>query len=43
MPAHNSEPDVYVGLLALSVGALLTGIIFLCLELNKYGWEVYGM
>ncbi|MGE3315352.1 MAG: hypothetical protein AB7O26_09560 [Planctomycetaceae bacterium] len=34
--------DVYVGLLVVSVAALLTGITFLCLELNKYGWALPG-
>lgn len=34
--------DVYTGLLVLSVAALLAGITFLCLELNKYGWALPG-
>ena len=34
--------DVYVALLCLSVGALLMGIICLCLELNAYGWQIPG-
>lgn len=33
-------PDIYVGLLFVSVAALITGIIFLVLELQKYGWQV---
>lgn len=33
-------PDVYVGLLFVAVAALLGGIIFLVLELNKYDWQV---
>jgi len=32
-----AAPDVYVGLLFVSFGALLSGIIFLWLELNRYG------
>jgi hypothetical protein len=31
-------PDVYVGLLFVSVSALITGCIFLVMELNKYDW-----
>lgn len=30
-------PDIYVGLLFVSLAALVTGIIFLVLELGKYG------
>ena len=33
------QPDVYVGLLFVSVAALMTGIIFLALELNEYSWQ----
>ena len=33
-------PDVYVGLLFVSVAALMTGIIFLAMELSAYNWEV---
>lgn len=32
--------DVYVALLFVAVGSLLTGCIFLWLELNKYGWQL---
>jgi hypothetical protein len=32
------EPDIYVGLMFVSVAALLTGIVFLILELSRYGW-----
>ena len=35
-------PDVFVGLLFVSTAALLGGIIFLVLELSKYGWQVAG-
>lgn len=34
--------DVYTGLLALSVGAILTGLVFLYFELEKYGWALPG-
>ena len=32
--------DVYVGLMFVAVAALIVGITFLFLELNKYGWEM---
>lgn len=44
MSPRNSEtrptPDIYVGLLFVSLAALITGIVFLVLELGKYGWNV---
>jgi hypothetical protein len=36
----DSQPDIYVGLLFVSLSALLTGIVFLVLELGKYGWKL---
>jgi hypothetical protein len=33
-----ARADVYVGLLAVSVSALVIGIAFLALELSRYGW-----
>ena len=33
-------PDVYVGLLFVSVAALITGCIFLVMELNRYDWTM---
>ncbi len=36
--AERPTADIYVGMLIVGLGALLTGIIFLALELNKYGW-----
>jgi hypothetical protein len=33
-------PDIYVGLLFVSVAALITGCIFLVMELDKYGWAM---
>ena len=33
-------PDVYVGLLFVSIAALTTGIILLVLELNRYNWQM---
>ncbi len=36
----NQAPDIYVGLLFVSLAALIMGIIFLVLELNTYDWTV---
>ncbi len=36
--SNNPQPDIYVGLLFVSVAALITGCIFLAMELNKYAW-----
>ena len=33
-----AKPDVYVGLLVVSVTALIIGIAFLAMELARYGW-----
>lgn len=38
----NPQPDIYVGLLFVAVAALITGCIFLALELNEYGWKISG-
>ena len=45
MPPRSSEgsnptPDVYVGLLFVSLAALITGITFLFLELGTYDWKI---
>jgi hypothetical protein len=32
--------DIYCGLLFVSVAAIIGGITFLVLELNKYDWQV---
>jgi hypothetical protein len=32
--------DVYVGLLFVAVAALAGGIVFMVLELEKYGWKL---
>lgn len=34
------QPDIYVGLLFVSVGALTTGLIFLLVELQAYGFSM---
>ena len=36
----NATPDVFVGLLFVSVASLITGIILLVLELNRYAWQM---
>lgn len=37
---NEPAPDIYVGLLFVSFAALVTGIIFLVLELSKYGGKL---
>jgi hypothetical protein len=34
------SPDIYVGLLFVSLASLITGIIFLVLEIGKYGGKL---
>ena len=38
-PRGSSEPDIYVGLLFVSVAAMIAGIIFLVMELTNYNFE----
>ncbi len=38
--AAKATPDVFVGLLFVSVASLITGIILLVLELNRYNWQL---
>lgn len=47
MPPRNFEPPqaepgpgIYDGLMFVALSAIITGCIFLALELNKYGWEL---
>lgn len=35
-------PDIYVGLLFVSLAAILLGILFLVMELSSYSWELGG-
>ena len=37
---NSPAPDIYVALLWVSLSALLTGIVFLVMALNAYGWKV---
>lgn len=41
-PKSPPEPGIYDGLLVVACAALLTGIIFLWLHLNSYGWQLAG-
>jgi hypothetical protein len=34
------DPDIYVGLLFVAVASLLTGCIFLVMELGRYNWMI---
>ena len=38
--AAKATPDVFVGLLFVSVAALIAGITLLVLELNSYAWQL---
>lgn len=35
--SSDPKPDVYVGLLFVSLASVITGIIFLVIELKRYG------
>ena len=41
-PQNSSSPgvDIFVGLLFVSVAALVVGISLLAIELKNYGWEL---
>lgn len=39
-PGGSPPVDVFVGLLFVSVAALIAGITFLALKLNEYGWQM---
>jgi hypothetical protein len=36
----NPQPDIYVGLLFVSVGALATALVFLLIELSAYEYTL---
>jgi hypothetical protein len=38
--AAEPQPDIYTGLLFVSVAALISGCILLALELNRYNWTI---
>ena len=37
--SENPQPDIYVGLLFVSAGALSLALIFLLFELSRYGYS----
>lgn len=37
---NTPAPDIYVSLLFVSLAALITGIMMLVFELNKYNWKL---
>lgn len=39
MSQQNSDPTIYDGLMFVSLGAVIIGIVFLVLSLNGYGWS----
>lgn len=39
-PGGSPAPDVFVGLLFVSLAALITGITFLFLKLNEYNFQM---
>ncbi len=41
-PKVEPTPDVYTGLLFVSVASLIAGCIFLALELGRYDWTIPG-
>lgn len=39
MSQQNSDPTIYDGLMFVALGAVIVGIVFLCMTLDKYGWS----
>jgi hypothetical protein len=39
-PAGPVAPGIYDGLMLVAVTAMIAGIVFLVLELGKYGWQI---
>jgi hypothetical protein len=39
MSQQNSDPTIYDGLVFVSLGAIIVGIVFWILTLNTYGWS----
>jgi hypothetical protein len=33
------KPDAYTALLGIALGAILVGILCLCLEMSRYDWD----
>jgi hypothetical protein len=38
----DAQPDIYVGLLFVAMGAMLAGMGFLLYELAQYSWKMPG-
>jgi hypothetical protein len=38
----DSQPDIYVGLLFVAMGAMLAAMAFLLFELSQYGYQMPG-
>ncbi len=38
--SNKAPPDVFVGLLFVSISALIIGIILLVMELSRYNWQM---
>jgi hypothetical protein len=38
----DAQPDIYVGLLFVAMGAMLAAMVFLLIELNQYGYQMPG-
>jgi hypothetical protein len=36
----DAQPDIYVGLLFVAMGAMLLAMVFLLIELNQYGYQM---
>ena len=39
MSQQNSDPNIYDGLMFVSLGAVISGVVFLVLPLGQYGWS----
>jgi hypothetical protein len=38
----DAQPDIYVGLLFVAMGAMLLAMVFLLIELHQYGYQMPG-
>ena len=36
----DAQPDIYVGLLFVAMGAMLAAMVFLLIELHQYGYQM---
>ncbi|HUG19606.1 MAG TPA: hypothetical protein VMM56_11540 [Planctomycetaceae bacterium] len=39
-PQSSNSPGIYDGLMLVATSGLIAGVVFLILELNKYGWQL---